>query len=223
MEYLQSINPFSGPSHFPLITFPPVFQPEDAPKAAILYVLPKSKELRTSEDYECLKYQTYLMFAKYPHSVVEHSEQSFSPSGKLPALLTTDGRMLAGWEIICEVREKFDLEANLSTENRARLEVFTSLIERGLVFGLNYEFWYDSDNFEGVTAATVGASYPWPLNYFLPRFERSRRITWMLSKRPMINTEEIYGETDQILRDISLMLGTGKYFFGETYVPRILK
>ncbi|KAL2916174.1 Metaxin-2 [Polyrhizophydium stewartii] len=200
----------------PLATFPPVFVPEPNPETAILFILPRSKELLTSQDAQCLKYQTYLLFCYYPHRVVEHHEHHFSPSGQLPALLTTDGRLLAGNEIVDEARSKFDPEAKLSKEDRARMDAFAGLVESRLRFGLEYEFWYETDHFDQIVAPIAGAPYPWPLNFFLPRIERHRRIAWMLSKKPVLKTEEIFAETRQALQDLSTELGSQLYLMGST-------
>ncbi|KAI8925691.1 hypothetical protein BC831DRAFT_459794 [Entophlyctis helioformis] len=198
----------------PLATNPPVFTPEPLPETPRLYILPRSKELLTSLDVDCLKAQTYLLFCHYPHTVVEHHEHNFSPSGRLPALLTTDGRLLAGQEIYAEAKTKFDPESKVSREDRSSMEAFLALVESRIRFALEYEFWYESDHFESVTAAVMGAPYPWPLNYLLPRIERSRRVAAMLSKKPVLKTEEIYAEANQALQDLSVVLAGQLYLFG---------
>ncbi|KAJ8323515.1 Metaxin-2 [Batrachochytrium dendrobatidis] len=216
MDSIQSVLGLNNLPEFPLITFPPVFEPTEHPTVAVLYVLPASKEHFTSQDYQCLKYQTYLKFAKYPHTIKEHTEHSFSPSGKLPALLTSSGRLLSGCEIISEVKSKNGLESNASAEDKAKMNAFDSLIESHLSFGLDYELWYESSHFENIIAPIIGAYYPWPLNFILPRIQRSQKIAWMLSRKPVLKAEEIYGETNQALGNLELVLENGPYLFGAT-------
>eukprot|EP00842_Homolaphlyctis_polyrhiza_P000487 jgi/Hompol1/1439/HPOL_004351-RA len=187
----------------------------DESNVATLYVLPLSRELGTSQDAVCLKYQTYLQFARYPHKVVEHHEHNFSPSGRLPALRTADGRLLGSNEIYAEVKSKGHPESSLSKDDAARLEAFLSLIESRLGFAMEYEFWY-TEHFENVTAPFVGSAYPWPLSFVIPRIERSSRVSWMLSKKPVLKTEEIRAEASRTLKDLSQALGNNQYFFEST-------
>jgi hypothetical protein len=81
-----------------------------------------------------------------------------------------------------------NINAHLSQEELAAVDAFVALVESKLRFALDYEVWYETTTFYEITARMRGDVYPWPLNYFIPRNERSKKIAEMLSRMPVIQT-----------------------------------
>ncbi|KAJ3412010.1 hypothetical protein HDV05_001391 [Chytridiales sp. JEL 0842] len=102
-------------SRFPVVTNAPVWVPPPLPSAEkpVLFIYPRSQQRTTSQEAESIRMQALLKFASYPHLVIESHEDNISPSGELPFLLTADGKVLAGREIVEEVSvyaaDKLDL------------------------------------------------------------------------------------------------------------------
>lgn len=83
-----------------------------------------------------------------------------------------------------------DIDSFLDKEQKARCTAFVALVESKLGFAMDYELWYELSNFNEITARN---EYPWPLNYFIPRMERHKKINEMLAKTSVLSTSKVSG------------------------------
>ncbi|RKO86414.1 hypothetical protein BDK51DRAFT_30078 [Blyttiomyces helicus] len=204
---------------FPLKTFPPTFVPPDHPpapeKTPILYVFPRRKQHVTSLDVECVKYQALLAFSNYHHVTRECHQSDVSPSGHLPFLVDSEGKVLAGREIVEEVLAKMgSLESKLSDVDLADLKAFSAMTDSKLKFALLYALWYDDRNYFELIVPVYEPLYPWPLNLIIPRLQRSKNLAWMLSRKAVLRRDEILEDARTTLSALSSRLGGQSYFFG---------
>ncbi|KAJ3170285.1 Metaxin-2 [Geranomyces variabilis] len=203
----------------PLKTHPAVFVPPAWPAepagVPILYIFPPSKQAITSVDAECVKYQAFLAFSNYKHTIQECHEPGMSPSGQLPFLIASDGRILTGRQIVEEVKNTAgDLESRLTDIERANLTSFTLLAETKLDFALLFTLWYDNRIRDAVTFPMYEALYPWPLNKILSRQIRAEKTEWMLSRKTVLKRDEILSDAKHALAALSTLLGNQLFFFG---------
>ncbi|KAJ2999739.1 metaxin 1 [Globomyces sp. JEL0801] len=178
-------------SHPKLTPHPPVYSPELPNESPILYAFPQSKKLLTCLEINSLKIQTLLLFTHYPFVLIEHHDPNISPDGHLPCL-QVEGELYAASDIRIEAKSRgLDIDNFLSSEEKANCVAFIALVESKLQFALDYELWYESSHFNDITLDLRGASYPWPLNYLIPRMERQAKIKSMLAKQPVLKTQDV--------------------------------
>ncbi|KAJ3261453.1 Metaxin-2 [Borealophlyctis nickersoniae] len=216
-EAIQSVR--NALPTLPLVTLPPVYIPpaipDDPDKTPILFIFPKSKQLVTSLDAECVKVQALLVFSNYRHVTRECHEPDMSPNGKLPFLINSEGKALAGEEIVLEVTAKMgELESRLTPVQKADVLAFTALAEAKLHLALIYTLWYDNQNFHSITAPMYEKLYPWPLNFVLTRTMRMSHRNWLLQRKAVLKKDEILEDAQSTLAALSTQLGGQLYFFG---------
>ncbi|TPX59979.1 orotate phosphoribosyltransferase [Spizellomyces sp. 'palustris'] len=204
---------------FPLVRLPPVYTPPPVPaepaRTPILFIFPRKKQHITSLDVECVKYQAFLAFSNYNHVTQECHEPEMSPSGQLPFLVTSDGRLLTGRQIVEEVKATVgDLESRLTNAEKQDVKAFTFLAEAKLDFALLFSMWYDRHIRDEFTFPMYESLYPWPLNKVISRTIRAQKTDWMLSRRAVLKKDEILDDARKALTALSTQLGTQLYFFG---------
>ncbi|KAI8612645.1 hypothetical protein BC830DRAFT_1135703 [Chytriomyces sp. MP71] len=202
-------------AQFPLRTFDPVWTPEPLPEIPVLYIFNKASNGKTSQEVDSLIMQCVLLFAGYPHVIKVCHEHDQSPSGKLPYLMTTTGKVLAGREIIDEVMEKEpDFGTSLKPQDQADALAFSSFAESKVHFGLLYDLWYSPQNSLKIAFPQYAQDHPWPLNEVLPRIKRWEYMDWMLKHHVAIDKEEILNDVKVALSAYSTQLGQNLYLFG---------
>ncbi|KND04857.1 orotate phosphoribosyltransferase [Spizellomyces punctatus DAOM BR117] len=204
---------------FPLVRLPPVYTPPPVPadpaRTPILFIFPRKKQHITSLDVECVKYQAFLAFSNYNHVTQECHEPEMSPSGQLPFLVTSDGRLLTGRQIVEEVKATVgDLESRLTDAEKNDVKAFTFLAEAKLDFALLFTMWYDGHIRDEFTFPMYESLYPWPLNKVISRTIRAQKTDWMLSRRAVLKKDEILDDARKALTALSTQLGNQLYFFG---------
>ncbi|KAJ3356057.1 metaxin 1 [Entophlyctis luteolus] len=204
-------------SSFPLETRPPQWEPEAPPSVAVLFVFPRDRNHNsaTSLDVQCLRAQTLLAISGFPHEVRECIENDQSPTGQLPYLLTTNGKVLAGQEIVDEVFNAVpEFAGQLSKDDLADSTAFSVLAETKLHFGLVYDFWFNPQNSQKVAFKQYATGLTWPLNLLVPRLKRLEQIDWMLTQRMTIDKDEILSDVKTALAAFSAQLDKKQYLFG---------
>lgn len=183
----------------------------------ILVVYPISQDLLTSLEVESLRIQTILKYASFEFDLVQHHESNFSPIDKLPCLIV-EGEVFAGRDILKYVSAKTDIDASMSKSQYASAFAHIQLAQAKLGMALECALWYETSNFNEITAKQRGGFYPWPLNYLIPRVQRKSMIENILSRKPVIQTNDIYHSAANTLDALSLLLGEHPYFFGSRYL-----
>ena len=149
---------------------------------------------------------------------------SFSISGTLPALRTSDGKVITvPHKIITHLRkEKYNADYDLSARQGADTLAFMSLLEEKLLPVLIHTFWIDAKNYVEVTRKWYAEAMPFPLNFFLPgRMQRQymERLQLLCGEHKSENEEELekelYQEARECLTLLSQRLGSQKFFFGD--------
>ncbi|KAJ3220366.1 hypothetical protein HDU67_000033 [Dinochytrium kinnereticum] len=196
--------------------------------------------MSTSQEAESIKIQAFLLFASYPHRVEEFHQHEASPSGELPFLMTPEGKILAGREIVDEVKEKVEntiihnclkkkyqagcLSQHMSAEEQSDVIAFTALAETKLRLCLTYALWKEEANVTTVSFPIYELNFPWPLNQIIPRIKRFEALTWMSKRRANLSREEVYEDARSALAAFSAKLDGQLYLFGPkpTFADAIL-
>ena len=176
---------------------------EDGNLKPILVVYPISQDLLTSLEVESLRIQTLLKYANYDYDLKEHHESSFSPSGSLPCLIV-GGKVLAGRDLLSNVP---NIDSSLTKVQQSVAFAHIEMTQSKLGMALELSMWYETSYFNEILAKSRGRYYPWPLNYLIPRVERSKKIEAILSRKPVIQVQEIYQSAANALDALSLLLG----------------
>ncbi|KAJ3188459.1 Metaxin-2 [Gaertneriomyces sp. JEL0708] len=208
---LQKLNSF-----FPLHTHPAIHTPPPPPNVPTLYIFPRSKRHVTSLDAECVKYQAFLRFSEFRFAVQECFEEGMSPSGKLPFLHLRTNELLTGGDIIAHIKSsKGDLESRMTEQEKADMQAFCVLADTKLGSALNLTLWHDEQVTESITFPIYEGFHPWPLNKVVTRRKQAQVVKELLSRRTVINQDEIMAEAKECLIALECLLGDKTWFFGE--------
>ncbi|XP_021013366.1 metaxin-1 [Mus caroli] len=177
-----------------------------------------------SVDLDSLAVLTYTRFTGAPLKIHKTSNPWQSPSGTLPALRTSNGKVITvPHKIITHLRkEKYNADYDLSARQGADTLAFMSLLEEKLLPVLIHTFWIDAKNYVEVTRKWYAEAMPFPLNFFLPgRMQRQymERLQLLCGEHKSENEEELekelYQEARECLTLLSQRLGSQKFFFGD--------
>ncbi|NP_001386168.1 metaxin-1 isoform 1 [Rattus norvegicus] len=177
-----------------------------------------------SVDLDSLAVLTYTRFTCAPLKVHKISNPWQSPSGTLPALRTSSGKVITEpHKIITHLRkEKYNADYDLSARQGADTLAFISLLEEKLLPMLIHTFWIDAKNYVEVTRKWYAEAMPFPLNFFLPgRMQRRHmeRLQLLCGEHRLESEEELekelYQEARECLTLLSHRLGSRKFFFGD--------
>ena len=128
----------------------------------------------------------------------------------------------AAYRITYHLQHKIaDLDAKLSSDDRALLIALLGLVESRLAAATNYFTWVDRAGFSEHTRHAYGAAFPAPLSYLLPWLWRRR----MVSKMPGFDSERaISGAADAYAALASHLSSktAGKFFFGRDAQPALV-
>ncbi|KAJ3193751.1 Metaxin-2 [Irineochytrium annulatum] len=202
---------------FPLKTFPPPWTPPPKPSENVLFVFPRRKQ-PTSQEVESIQMQAFLVVAGYPHKVEECYQSDVSPSGRLPFLLTTGGKVLAGREIIDEVTaEAGDPSAALGEPDKSDVLAFSALVECKVHQAVIYALWCEEKNCLSISYPLYEDNYVWPLNIALSRLTKTAAFAWLLTRKATLDKDEIYEDAKNAFAALSAKLGDKLYLFGAKY------
>ncbi|CAG8643277.1 11278_t:CDS:2 [Funneliformis caledonium] len=203
----QSIRQFLN--KFPLKTYRTLHRPREL-DCSKLYIWGSTK---TSLDQECVKWQVYLKFSKYDFENETSNEPLMSPSGKLPFLVLTTGENLVNDAIERYISDRYSANfGSLSNEQQADSQAYIALADTKLRNAL-------------VNTHKIYVShYSNPLDKILFHQNKNLAIKELLTRKPVLNGEEIYQEAAEALQSISVALGDKDFFFGSlpTFIDAII-
>ncbi|CAG8571919.1 2197_t:CDS:2 [Acaulospora morrowiae] len=213
---LQNVRKFL--SYFPLKLNKPLYKSRDLLCSRLYIWGPDWKNQEISFDQECLKWQTYLKFIGEDFEVKYSNEPLMSPSGKLPVLILPTGEVLVDEKIVDYAKENKSNKLGELTnqEHQADSEAFIALADTKLRHVLLYTLWCEPE-YESITWGKYGKSYAKPLNRLLMYQAKNAAIKEMLTRRPILNREEIYQEAADALKAFSVALADKNYFFDERF------
>lgn len=122
----------------------------------------------------CLKMGTWLKMAGLPYQAKRTVALSKAPTGKLPYIVTDDGKTIGDSGLIVEYLKStvgVTIDDGLSGEDLAVATAITRLVEEHLYFVSLYFRWVDDAGWAVVKPAFFGAM-PMPLKTFIPAMLR---------------------------------------------------
>jgi glutathione S-transferase len=114
-----------------------------------LYQFPPQDTFPSFSPY-CLKVETYLKAAKIEYKNIYGFDNSKNPRAQMPFIELADGEIIADSHFIIDYlsKHKVDLNANLSTADKAIANAFQCLVENRLFLLIIYYRWVDKSGFE---------------------------------------------------------------------------
>ncbi|KAK9905474.1 hypothetical protein WJX75_000427 [Coccomyxa subellipsoidea] len=170
----------------------------------------------------CIQVEAYLRLGRIPVSADECTNSSTSPSGQLPALehgldmIEGVGDEFASARAIISYLQSHgsDLDAHLTTAQKAELLAFTALVEAKLEPATQYTTWCEAESYNRHTRVAYAAGLPLPLNYWIPWNQRRaimRKFVGTSQAQVYEDAGRAYVALEEHLRSNS---GKGSYFFG---------
>ncbi|CAG8564962.1 12658_t:CDS:2 [Ambispora gerdemannii] len=211
-------------SHFPLRISKSLYKNPDIDDP-ILYIWGpgwEGSQQKASFDQECLQWQTFLLFNKIDFKVKNVNEPLISPSGKLPLLYTSPGDIFTSDKIPEFIKNKQRPEDDTEASTPDPETPFICLADTKLRNALLFYLWCEPANYEKVTFHKYGGHYPKPLDTILMYKARKAVIGDLLTRKPILNANEIYEEADEALKAFSVELEDSKYFFGSRSSPKLI-
>ena len=180
-------------------------------------------------DVDSLIVLAYSKFAGSPVTIHKITNPWRSPIGVLPALKTMDeGIVSKTSNVIIHLKKlKYNADHNLSPKECADTLAFVCLLEEKLLPALIYSKWVDTENYVEVTRRWYGENILFPMNSFLANRMRNQQLEKLRLVRgdPTLESREQLGEQleEELYRDalecmtfLSQLLGSHKFFFGDS-------
>lgn len=165
----------------------------------------------------CLKLETYLKVAKVPYENKLTVSMGKSKKKKMPMILDGEALIEDSTFIIEHLKTKhgIDLDAHLTTEQKAVAKAFQWLCEKVIVDIVVYFRWADKDNWPKFREL-IFARAPWLIKVTVAN-GMAKNVEKTLYKHGMgrFTDEERLKILNDNLAAISAYLGDKKYFFGD--------
>jgi len=163
----------------------------------------------------CVKLETYLRIVNLPYEVVFLNDPRKSPKGKLP-FIEDKGKKISDTSLITRYLEQaynYQLDNELSKEQRATSLAYQRLVEEHLYWIIAYSRWVQPDNWK-ITKAAYFNEMPSLIRQFAPEMIRKKVIKALHAQGIGRHTcQEIYQMACDDVTSISNMLGNKEYFF----------
>ncbi|XP_075988239.1 uncharacterized protein LOC142984486 isoform X2 [Anticarsia gemmatalis] len=180
------------------------------------------EQILLPDNASCLAVQAFLKMCNLPFEVeMRWNAEFMSPSGRVPFIK-------CGAFVVSELEPIVQFAANkgvslcgrLSTEEKAEMRAYMSLITNVLVNAELYISWVDNDTFNAVTKVRNSSVYPWPLGWLQTRAKRNNVIKRLKALHWYDKTlEQVLADVEQCCNSLSQRLGDRDYFFGSTPTP----
>ncbi|XP_045782482.1 uncharacterized protein LOC123879030 isoform X1 [Maniola jurtina] len=175
------------------------------------------EQILLPDNASCLAVQAFLKMCNLPFEVeMRWNAEFMSPSGRVP-FIKCGAFVVSELEPIVQfaANKNVSLCARLSTEERAEMRAYMSLITNVLVNAELYISWVDQDTFNAVTRVRNSSVYPWPLGWLQTRSKRSSVIKRLkaLHWHDKI-LDQVLADVEQCCNSLSQRLGDRDYFFG---------
>ncbi|XP_050358870.1 metaxin-2-like isoform X3 [Nymphalis io] len=175
------------------------------------------EQILLPDNASCLAVQAFLKMCNLPFEVeMRWNAEFMSPSGRVPFIK-------CGAFVVSELEPIVQFAANkgvtlcskLSTEERAEMRAYMSLITNVLVNAELYISWVDQETFNTVTRVRNSSVYPWPLGWLQTRSKRSSVIKRLKALHWNEKTlDQVLADVEQCCNSLSQRLGDRDYFFG---------
>ncbi|XP_059062433.1 uncharacterized protein LOC131855207 [Achroia grisella] len=175
------------------------------------------EQILLPDNASCLAVQAFLKMCNLPFEVeMRWNAEFMSPSGRVPFIK-------CGAFVVSELEPIVQFAANkgvslcgrLSTEEKAEMRAYMSLITNVLVNAELYISWLDDDTYNAVTKVRNSSVYPWPLGWLQTRAKRntvSKRLKALHWQEKTL--EQVLSDVEQCCNSLSQRLGDRDYFFG---------
>ncbi|XP_013177048.1 PREDICTED: uncharacterized protein LOC106124681 isoform X2 [Papilio xuthus] len=175
------------------------------------------EQILLPDNASCLAVQAFLKMCNLPFEVeMRWNAEFMSPSGRVPFIK-------CGAFVVSELEPIVQFAANkgvslcgrLSTEEKAEMRAYMSLITNVLVNAELYISWVDNDTFNAVTRVRNASVYPWPLGWLQTRSKRNNVIKRLKALHWYDKTlDQVLADVEQCFNSLSQRLGERDYFFG---------
>ncbi|KAL4712237.1 hypothetical protein ACJJTC_011098 [Scirpophaga incertulas] len=133
------------------------------------------EQILLPDNASCLAVQAFLKMCNLPFEVeMRWNAEFMSPSGRVP-FIKCGAFVVSELEPVVQfaANKGVTLCSNLSTEEKAEMRAYMSLITNVLVNAELYISWLDDETFNAVTKVRNSSVYPWPLGWFQTRTKRN--------------------------------------------------
>ncbi|XP_045538439.1 metaxin-2 isoform X1 [Papilio machaon] len=175
------------------------------------------EQILLPDNASCLAVQAFLKMCNLPFEVeMRWNAEFMSPSGRVPFIK-------CGAFVVSELEPIVQFAANkgvslcgrLTTEEKAEMRAYMSLITNVLVNAELYISWVDNDTFNAVTRVRNASVYPWPLGWLQTRSKRNNVIKRLKALHWYDKTlDQVLADVEQCCNSLSQRLGERDYFFG---------
>ncbi|KAG9303661.1 hypothetical protein G9A89_018558 [Geosiphon pyriformis] len=181
----------------------------------------QGKNQKASFDQDCLKWQTYFLFSEVEFDVKNANEPLMSPSGNLPFLISTTGEVFSEEQLEEYIKIHLPETPESTDQQIADAEAFIALADTKLRTALLFYLWCEPANYEKTTRSRYGGHYAKPLNHILMWQAKRTVVQDLLTRKAILDADEIYEEAAEALNAISVALGDSVFFFGSS-VPKFI-
>ncbi|XP_030022376.1 uncharacterized protein LOC115441655 isoform X2 [Manduca sexta] len=195
---------------------------EPWPDNVKLYQPYEVEQILLPDNASCLAVQAFLKMCNLPFEVeMRWNAEFMSPSGRVPFIK-------CGAFVVSELEPIVQFAANkgvtlcsrLSTEEKAEMRAYMSLITNVLVNAELYISWLDNDTFNAVTKVRNSSVYPWPLGWLQTRSKRNNVAKRLKALHWHDKTlEQVLADVEQCCNSLSQRLGDKDYFFSSSPTP----
>ncbi|XP_026741955.1 uncharacterized protein LOC113504066 isoform X2 [Trichoplusia ni] len=180
------------------------------------------EQILLPDNASCLAVQAFLKMCNLPFEVeMRWNAEFMSPSGRVP-FIKCGAFVVSELEPIVQfaANKGVTLCARLTTEEKAEMRAYMSLITNVLVNAELYISWVDNDTFNAVTKVRNSSVYPWPLGWLQTRAKRNAVIKRLKALHWYDKTlDQVLADVEQCCNSLSQRLGDRDYFFGATPTP----
>ncbi|XP_062528872.1 uncharacterized protein LOC101745843 isoform X2 [Bombyx mori] len=195
---------------------------EPWPDNVKLYQPYEVEQILLPDNASCLAVQAFLKMCNLPFEVeMRWNAEFMSPSGRVP-FIKCGAFVVSELEPIVQfaANKGVTLCAQLSTEEKAEMRAYMSLITNVLVNAELYISWLDNDTYNAVTRVRNSSVYPWPLGWLQTRQKRNavakrlKALHWHEK-----SLDQVLADVEQCCNSLSQRLGDKDFFFGTTPTP----
>ncbi|XP_060808647.1 metaxin-2 isoform X2 [Amyelois transitella] len=194
-----------------------IFAQEPWPNDVKLFQPYEVEQILLPDNASCLAVQAFLKMCNLPFEVeMRWNAEFMSPSGRVPFIK-------CGAFVVSELEPIVQFAANkgvslcgrLSTEEKAEMRAYMSLITNVLVNAELYISWIDEDTFNAVTKVRNSSVYPWPLGWLQTRSKRNAVAKRLKALHWHDKTlDQVLADVEQCCNSLSQRLGDRDFFFG---------
>ncbi|XP_041988667.1 metaxin-2 isoform X2 [Aricia agestis] len=201
----------------PLIPHQRRYTQEPWPDNVKLFQPYEVEQILLPDNASCLAVQAFLKMCNLPFEVeMRWNAEFMSPSGRVP-FIKCGAFVVPELESIAQfaANKGVTLTSKLSSEERAEMRAYMSLITNVLVNAELYISWLDQETFNAVTKVRNSSVYPWPLGWIQTRSKRAAVVKRLKALHWHDKTlDQVLADVEQCCNSLSQRLGDKEFFFG---------